>query len=559
MVASTATAILFRTLGIALVVALLIIPGATPVQASAQILAICENYYGAPYSGWTALAGSVTSSVYFGEDVTITGYGDVRAINLQTTIANLAIASSGLQAPYRLYSIKYATTVFGILPLAAGEIRVNALLGGYTVSSKAHQDPANILAPAWYEWTDIFYDLPIVDSLAIILLTGQNGNQVGLWLTEICFTPTQPTRTPSITPTATNTPTETPTPTPTNTPTATNTPTETQTATPGPSPTFSDTPEASQTPAGTPTPTITATTLTGTPTPIPGLFSAATRAGISFATWQPPEDCGKYNPCGAGPSPMPGISTFSLASPSLRASVTLATQAGAGGVGDLPQTPQNDLGTRIAAYGTSIAVGGGATLLDGSGNPIDIANAGNQIGSSIGAVFSLGRALQGLYLGRIGVIIAFVLLVLAYIVAIKGFMFVVRGILYIIRFVRFFFPVALLVLFMGGGLDQAGAATPSPTPFPTPSLTPTLIPLAATASSAYMFLRPTPTPLPTWDPTTAQINLNLAGGAGQLADNAINTYRYFNSRGALDVLLFAAVAGFCLWALIKMIGNTTRE
>src|SRR5207249_2507770 len=99
------------------------------------------------------------------------------------------------------------------------------------------------------------------------------------------------------------------------------------------------------------------------------------------------------------------------------------------------------------------------------------------------------------------------------------------------------FIMVLLALLMMA--KPVHAQAPTNTAVPTWTVTPTLHAPEPTSTSKYRGLRATPTPL--FIPTMAanlrtMINANEA--AGQIADNAINQYRYFNTNGVFDMVAF---------------------
>lgn len=101
----------------------------------------------------------------------------------------------------------------------------------------------------------------------------------------------------------------------------------------------------------------------------------------------------------------------------------------------------------------------------------------------------------------------------------------------------------LLLLFMAAPALASGPTATYPPPNPT-------------ATSASLFLRPTPTLL-SIPASTSQIN--IAGSAGPMADQAIQAYNTVNSTHIIDFILFALVAIFGLMMLVRNIGASTRN
>jgi hypothetical protein len=297
----------------------------------------------------------------------------------------------------------------------------------------------------WQEQFPVFTGpLPKANSIMWRLTHSTSGaspsNTLALHVRQICArlvegtTPT-PTSSP---PPATGTQTPTITPTATETPTGTLAPTNT----PGPT----DTPGPSDTPAATGTPVI-------------GGVSAGPAV---FATIRPPEGCSDvFNPCGQLPFPVPPFGTIALASPTRLSSATAMgggtatpfmtpTYYGSPGpgtpTGTITGTPTPGPGaisvaayaTNIVGYATGIAGQGFGTPVAGfgfDGSTEDIRNSANEIGSNLGIFFGLVRALQTLFLGRAGTLIAFLLLAVVFIVLVKIFTFLLPVFITIVNFV----------------------------------------------------------------------------------------------------------------------------
>ena len=119
-----------------------------------------------------------------------------------------------------------------------------------------------------------------------------------------------------------------------------------------------------------------------------------------------------------------------------------------------------------------------------------------------------------------------------------------------------FWTGLLLALLLLGAVNVAHADSPTATSTPVPSATPTLLPIAPTATSPYLYLRPTPTAL-ALDLTTYSIDLHT--DPGPMADTAINIYRSFNQGHILDYVMFMAVVGVAVLYLIRIIARTTKD
>jgi hypothetical protein len=322
---------------------------------------------------------------------------------------------------------------------------VEALIvnGSATVGAKITQ--LNEPTTFWQEQFPVFTGtLPKANKVVWRLEHPTDGtapnNQLALHVRQICArlvegtTPT-PTSSP---PPATGTQTPTITPTATDTPTGTLAPTNT----PGPT----DTPGPSDTPAATGTPVI-------------GGLAAGPAV---FATIRPPQGCSDiYNPCGQLPFPVPPFGTIALPSPTRLLTATSAiggtatpfmtpTYYGSPGpgtpTGTITGTPTPGPGaisvaayaTNIVGYATGIAGQGFGTPVAGfgfDGTTEDIRNSANEIGSNLGIFFGLVRALQTLFLGRAGTLIAFLLLAVVFIVLVKIFTFLLPVFITIVNFV----------------------------------------------------------------------------------------------------------------------------
>ncbi len=104
-------------------------------------------------------------------------------------------------------------------------------------------------------------------------------------------------------------------------------------------------------------------------------------------------------------------------------------------------------------------------------------------------------------------------------------------------------------------MAKSGVQAQSPTPAPT--ITPTPGPYVA-PTGEYQNIRPTPTLLSI---TPSPIPIDLSGKAGELADTAINMYRWVNfgatstTGGVIDFIMFGAMGYFVIRALIYLVNN----
>lgn len=175
-----------------------------------------------------------------------------------------------------------------------------------------------------------------------------------------------------------------------------------------------------------------------------------------------------FNPCGQLPFPVPNFGTIALASPTRLSSATASgggtpfqtpTLLGTPGPGTPTGTATGTLtpgpGVEgIAAIATG-AIGYSTALAGGIGTPIpgfgfdgsseDIRNSANEIGANIGIFFGLLKALQTLFLGRAGTLIAFLLLAVVFIALVKIFTFIMPILVAILHFI-----IKLLTFGIGG-------------------------------------------------------------------------------------------------------------
>jgi hypothetical protein len=111
-----------------------------------------------------------------------------------------------------------------------------------------------------------------------------------------------------------------------------------------------------------------------------------------------------------------------------------------------------------------------------------------------------------------------------------------------------------IVIVMMLAVPGDAQAQPAPTPTPTPSLAPVL----PTPTSKYAGLRPTPPP---WNiaPVTPISDLDTENIAGSFADTIINSYRFINSTGVLDVIAFFALVLFMIVLAVTLKNNLEQN
>lgn len=113
------------------------------------------------------------------------------------------------------------------------------------------------------------------------------------------------------------------------------------------------------------------------------------------------------------------------------------------------------------------------------------------------------------------------------------------------RFRAFLLIVAVLGVLGMLGLSATFASAqgdPTETPTPTPGFEST------------PWARPTPTP---WDieGTPSIVTVELAGEAGNVADNIIQMYNFANQQGIVDMIVFVGMGAFTLGLLVKVVRN----
>lgn len=105
--------------------------------------------------------------------------------------------------------------------------------------------------------------------------------------------------------------------------------------------------------------------------------------------------------------------------------------------------------------------------------------------------------------------------------------------------------VVLMMFVVISPQNTVNAATP----------TPTLRPIQPTATSVYLYLRPTPTPL-TIMPSG---NFDINADGGLLADLSINMYRYANRDHVLDLIGTFLLGGMTVMYIARIAGRNTRD
>jgi hypothetical protein len=205
-------------------------------------------------------------------------------------------------------------------------------------------------------------------------------------------------------------------------------------------------------------------------------------------------------------------------------------------------------------------------LTDGNGQTVSIPQRVYEAGTQMGGFFAVVRGLMESDLGPAGglLLILFAMLILN--IQVRILLFVVPIVIKIIQFILnlignilklipFIMLLSALLVLAG----PAGAQAPTSTPPPTWTITPTLHAPEATPTSKYQGLRPTPSPLPALPTLNIRGQFNSDGLAGQIADQAINSYRFFNSGGLLDMVGFAILLIFCLVLAANAYKRLTRD
>lgn len=276
---------------------------------------------------------------------------------------------------------------------------------------------STISAPntGWMQHTVYFPDI-VIDTITIVsrLPTSNFLWTLGFIVDEVCFYPANVDASP--TPLFTNTPTVTASVT--TSPTHTMTPTETPTGT---LPTPSD------------TPVITATS---PPLDLPTMDSGGFRTPLP-----PDQECADIREgCVLWPVPRPP--TIVLPSPTILPPQNTLTPIATYTFIPTSSGPDDSSDMLPPALATNLAggLGMGATriVLGADGDPADIRNAGHEIGANIGSLWAFVRMLQGVDLGRVGQILAFLILLIA-------FNLMIRFLLFIIPIVFAFFRLLLQI------------------------------------------------------------------------------------------------------------------
>jgi hypothetical protein len=95
---------------------------------------------------------------------------------------------------------------------------------------------------------------------------------------------------------------------------------------------------------------------------------------------------------------------------------------------------------------------------------------------------------------------------------------------------------------------------------PTPTPTPTLRPLAPTPTSAFLYFRPTPTP---WvfgpPPPGRELQLQSVLDSGEIADTAINFYRWVNNGHMLDMIVSGFLGVVTFGLLLRVAERGTKN
>lgn len=412
-----------RRLILVLILCLAILPivGARAQQS-------CTYYSDTFPTGWNILSGATEGNYVVGGSAVLVDSTPIKSARVYKAFSTSQFSQIGLY--FGFWGAGSTTTT-----VSATLYRSNTAIATRTIvnDSSVHA--------GWFDPLILDFNGETGDGLQVWVYHPISGirTDVALSMNVVCFGQvTTATPSPTI-------PIETDTPTPTNTLTPTpptNTPTPSHTAT------ASNTPTASYTPGG---PTVTlAPSGTPAPTQRPGISSG----GGLFASAPAPRGCADpFNPCGAMPFPVPPFATINLPSPTANPSITArATSTIIGTSTPGPTTTGTPSPSATGTYTTqessvvsfATQIGGIAVSVNstavvfgsgGAGDPVDLRNGANEIGSYIGEFWGFTRAIQGLFLGRTGTLLAFLLLVGAFIVVVKVLVFIVPILLAIIRWI----------------------------------------------------------------------------------------------------------------------------
>jgi hypothetical protein len=380
---------------------------------------------------------------------------------------------------------------------------------------------------------------------------------------------------PTITP---RPPTSTRTATPTRTPTGTRTPTNTRTPLP---PSNTPIPTDTYTPGG---PTLTPSNTPGGPTDTPPPSDtpeppAPTETlGSTFVDYlpltpvPPDDDCTDINnPCRpfereeygtpyvmvATPvallptlTPLPSATLYNIetAYPSQRGTPVLPIQL---------QPVISDLNTTIDYLQN----------LETSEQMTETRNRLYDAGQSINWMWSIVTSITQSDLGPESYLLLFLIALILLNILLRVFFFVLKVVVTLLRLfpqataiiVIIIVVFAIAAIFNLFNLASESTATPAPTvTLGTPTETATLDPLGPTATSKYKGLRPTGSPWPTFEGTPA-LQIDMENKVGQVADTAINAYKFANQNHAMDVVSFIMLALSVFGVALNLQRQLTRD
>ncbi|MBX3082931.1 MAG: hypothetical protein KF716_14955 [Anaerolineae bacterium] len=375
------------------------------------------------------------------------------------------------------------------------------------------------------------------------------------------ITPLPPT--PTRTLTRTRTPTITRTPTGTRTPVPTNTPTDT--FTPGgptltPSNTLggaTDTPPPSETPEP----------------PQPTETYASTLADYLPLTPIPPDDeCTDINnPC--RPFPQNTLQPPSFYTPTLIALLPSLTPIASVTIYTLQTAYPSQRGTPVLPIQLQPVIEQVNDTIDSLQNLQDsdqLTQARNtlyQSGQSINWLWSIVTSITNSDLGPEAYLLVFLIALLTLNILLRVFFFVLKVVIVLLKLfpqatgiiVVIILIFAIAAIFNLFNLAGESTATPAPTvTLGTPTVTVTLDATGPTPTSKYKGLRPTGTPWPTFQGTSA-LQIDMESKVGEVADTAINAYKFANQNNAMDVLSFIMLAVAVFGVAVSLQRQLTRD
>lgn len=527
--------------------------GLTVRSAKAQTFWDCEDSSATFPTGWSVRSG-ITEGSPGDQYVWADGFSSIAELN--GVDFNAVIVNRYLFGQTAVGKIGFIWYYSGIPDVSAPVVTATLYLRGAVVTTR-NLPLQNLLATGWSQPQILDFGGAGGDAITFTVahlwiepgLGGHPENPLALKINSFCRG-VQATYTPQ--PTFPY-PTEVPTRTPTNVPTATGTPTPLPTNTPG-GPTDTPVPDTS-----TPAPTGTAT--------LEGFNSGS--AGL-FSTVGPADDCDPYVPCEALPWPVPGFATPNLSSPIpyTQVAVLPTVTPGTPSVTVTPIAPAGLVDYATQVGGIVAGIGGTPGLHDAEGDIANLSNATYQVGAIGGQFMAIVRAIQNVFLGKVGTIITVLILLVLFIVIVRLVTMVPPIIGNLIEKTSLSLtalsavtsPLLIVVLLVGfvltAGFGLVKVITP-PAATSVPAATPTLKPILPTPTSGALYLHATPTPfvLPTlsveWMP--AHIDPNPT------ADLAINMYRWLNTDHMVDLAATAVLIIFGVRGLVRFAKTKGEE